>query len=250
MSENLEKVAGRKDIEKYYQDQDRAWNEQQEYLLMMSKKIGAIETATWCSPEFDMKRFLEQAAKPFVEVGGPTDQGFRIVSPRDITEAGKHFVVTNIDEGVHIYPPVERGHENDPLFAKIKISEAEMVADGRRLPFQDNSLAGMFAACMQRSTRAAILTEAARVIEPGGILVWQAPFEEDLLTSERLGLKLVAHEWDLPHNLVKNMNRPSSNDIDSVREAVVAAALQAGLPGLHETAKVPRHCIFQKAMQV
>ena len=149
-----------------------------------------------------------------------------------------------IEDGLYQGLPTD---SKDSLFADAKIGDAYFVADSQQMPFKDGSLSGVFAACLELGTRQKTIHEAYRVLEKGGVLVWQGSVEEDFPIAKGAGFKLVGYEWDLPHKVVPDMNKIVPGDLEAVRECLIRSTLEAGIPRNQQSFEEwPRHCLFQK----
>lgn len=142
---------------------------------------------------FDVIAALNAVRGPFVEVGGPThdqwphEYQYRLV---DISKLSKEIISTNIVPGVNVWEP----SEEDGEYTLTDYLPADMQADGTKLPFKAASLGAVFASAVPTEIRPQVLQEAYRVLEPGGLLVWQHGVPEDGALCKKLGFSVLKHD--------------------------------------------------------
>jgi len=128
---------------------------------------------------FHLQNEINKRQGIFIEVGGPTKQGF--ISLEGIT-LPKEPIISNISST----PPGTATKEE----VKLQHPKIKLIADATSLPFPDNSIGLILASCLPSRIRSSTLAEAYRVLEPGGLLIWQGGRIEDLAEAKRIGFKL------------------------------------------------------------
>ena len=140
--------------------------------------------STWWSTEgFLAEDYLNKSAKPIVEVGGPTEKRYRLV---DLKEVRKKLHTSNIQKGVAEY------HGKTGEFLGFG-PQADFQADSRKLPLADESVSAIFDSNLYGPTREQTIDEAARVLEKGGLLVWQGGQRRDFNIARKRGFELVQY---------------------------------------------------------
>lgn len=148
------------------------------------------------SPGFDLDEDLIHRLKPFIEIGGPSKDGdYDICCLPTYRARGKQVWVSNIERCLY------GGNAYD----------VDFVSDGRSMPLTDGAVGAVFASCMIRETRCNIIKEAARILEPGGTLVWRGFQSEDLFYAKVHGFKIVQRLW-IVERKVRDRMRNSSVD--------------------------------------
>jgi hypothetical protein len=128
---------------------------------------------------FDLHAELRARQGTFIEIGGPTSSGFGVL---DGQSPPQRVFVGNITPGMVIF------RQNGSMALEGRV---DFVANGTELPFANDSIGCFFASCLPLSVRKETLSEAMRVLEPGGLLIWQGTFHEDLAVIRELGFKVV-----------------------------------------------------------
>jgi len=225
-------------VERYRALQDR-------FLTRFKKHIGLIDAVSWQAQDFDVDVAIANVEGPAIEVAGPTLSGFHMLSREKVTAAGKDYYVSNVYDGLY-----EMLSWEPPRFAKT--ASVDFVADAQSLPFADASVGLIFASCLPIDIRKGTIREAARVLELGGLLLWQATFIDDFKDAQAAGFELVAYEWEMPTKVLRHIEGNIS-DIYALQEIVFKSAQKEGLAtnegmGVEENKHMyaPRHCIFRK----
>jgi hypothetical protein len=93
--------------------------------------------------------------------------------------------------------------------------------------FEDSSVGALFAAYLGREIRTKTFAEATRVLEPGGLLIWQGAFVEDFQRAHDNGFALKSYEWLLPQEVLDAI-RPDADfsDPPKLQLAIVKLAKQ------------------------
>ncbi len=173
---------------------------------------------------------MKARSGPFIEIGGPTPQNFKMFPRYRLDRTGKPYFVSNVNL-------------NDGV---------DFVADGRQMPLKDASVGALFMSAMTRYYRADILQEAARILEPGGVIIIQGVELEDIEVAKENGLEFVAYEWDVDARVRPHVKSDMS-DVKAVTEEVRLAA--RSITHTHMSREQfdeiqhifsPYYCIFQK----
>jgi hypothetical protein len=84
----------------------------------------------WQRPDLDLQRIVAGLQKPFVEIGGPTEDGFYFLDGLDLNTEP---IITNITDN-----PLPYAKNAKQLAAKVK-----EILDARAMPYEDGSI-GIF----------------------------------------------------------------------------------------------------------
>jgi len=168
----------------------------------------AADTEAMTTAIRDLTAALNATRGPIVEVAGPTTAGFAAI---DAARLEKPVLQSNLMAGLPLWG--DRIEQDDAAFGvrpyhgpptpsmvkagmarapKWLVGRVDFQADATALPLRDKVLGAVLVSCLNRPSRPGALREAARVLEAGGLLVWQGAFAEDLLLARSLGLELVA----------------------------------------------------------
>lgn len=128
---------------------------------------GRREVKSW-TVGFNLKQAFESTKGPFVEIAGPTLEGYLIA---DFSKLSKHVYTSNIAT-----PGLPYYNQNGELAGFI--GRVDFSADSTKLPLADNKVGALFGSCLQRPTIPNTLSEASRVVEDGGLLLLQSTFED------------------------------------------------------------------------
>lgn len=123
----------------------------------------------WFKKNFLLIEEVKRIKGFFVEVGGPTKDGFDLIDYKDIR---KRIFISNITKGVSEYDT--KTGEFLGYFGKI-----DFLIDGRHLPFKDNSIGIIFASYLPHNMRMSIWAEIFRVMRNNGLLIWQGYIEKE-----------------------------------------------------------------------
>ena len=149
---------------------------------------------------FDVRKKLKELKGPLIEIAGPTLGGYKIV---DFNLVKDRIHVSNIYPGA----PVFDGETGDFVGYYGKVN---FQADAKRLPFGDERLGAIFISCLgkinkeglpsdikfeetsesKEELRKKVFEESWRILEFGGILVFQGVTEQDLDKAEEIGFQL------------------------------------------------------------
>jgi hypothetical protein len=152
---------------------------------------------------FDIVEKLKQVDGPFVEVAGPTDGGYKLVNMQNL---GKKVFTSNLWVNGKIdfqasatELPIKDGkvgalfvsciggiQKNDP--EELKKLNKKMTS--WRVTNKDEKRYEELAYESKRKLRDTTLQEALRVLEEGGVLIWQGGEKEDYDTASEMGLSV------------------------------------------------------------
>lgn len=137
----------------------------------------------WSKEGFMAEDYLNHLSKPLIEVGGPTEKGYKLI---DFELLNRKLHASNIQHGVAEYD----GNTGELLdFGP----DVDFQADSTRLPIANESVSAVFGSNLYVNTRARTMTEATRVLERGGLLVWQGGNFKDFDNAKRSGFELVQY---------------------------------------------------------
>lgn len=140
------------------------------------EKLLSVAEDNWIENGFVAKEAVNKTKGPAIEVAGPTERGYSLVNAEALD---KKLQVSNIKaKGVKYCEGVVQG-------------EIDFQADAVNLPLVSGSVGSLFASCLPKEVRIGALNEAQRVLEDGGLFVYQGVVTEDILRAEKLGFKLV-----------------------------------------------------------
>ncbi len=148
------------------------------------------EIKDWKEKDFDALKRLAETKGILLEVAGPTEEGYNLV---DIKKLPKKLFITNITPGRPQFDP-ETG-EFIGYGAKV-----DFVEDATKMTFNENSVGAVFSSCIgsinvegleQDGIREKTIKEAYRVLEPGGLLIWQGGNEEEFSIARRCEFRLL-----------------------------------------------------------
>jgi hypothetical protein len=222
---------------------ERVSTAQRKFIDRIKSRLGLIHSVGWAAQGFDVADAFKKLRGQIVEVGGPTLDGFKIVHQKILADSGKQYITTNINDGLYQMA----GGTSEKV---VKIKNVDVVADSRQLPFADGSLGAVFASCLPLGIRAETMLEARRVLEDDGLLVWQGTMKDDYEVAQRIGLELLAYEWEIPSRVQNALPQNLDlKDVYAVSEAVKNAAVQtqvADQVGDYDHQYAPRSAIFRK----
>lgn len=139
----------------------------------------------WFKKGFSLIDEIRNRQRVFIEIGGPTPKGFELINFSDFL---KRVFVSNITRGNPIY-----NSETAELLGYGNEEKIDFLTDGRRMPFRDGSISVCFISCLPVKIRKDVLEDVVRVLEDGGLVVWQGGIRKNKKFAEKLGLKIVAY---------------------------------------------------------
>lgn len=148
------------------------------------------EIKDWKEKDFDALKRLAETKGILLEVAGPTEDGYELV---DINKLPKKLFISNIAPGKPQFDP-ETGK-----FIGYG-GKVDFVEDATKMTFNENSVGAVFCSCIgsinveglqQDDIRKKTIKEAFRVLEPGGLLIWQGGNEEEFSFARECGFRMV-----------------------------------------------------------
>ncbi|MBI2335058.1 hypothetical protein HYU96_04670 [Candidatus Daviesbacteria bacterium] len=149
-------------------------------------------------PGFNVHKTLQERKGAFVELAGPTPEGFEaakvygkedkyFVSSSDgiQRQTDKELIVSNILPEGYVY-----SSKCNPPVAQEPIS---LLADATRVPLKNGSVGAIFISCLPKNTRKDTLKQAYNALEDEGLLIWQGGFPEDIIVAENTGFKIFSY---------------------------------------------------------
>lgn len=151
-----------------------------------AEKLGSTYTIEkWKDPNFDATKELKKMPGILLEVGGPTFGGYQILDTKKLEEdLHKKIFVTNLYPGQPVYGDTE---DRKPINVQGTV---DFRADATNLALDDAKVSALFASSLPDDIREQTLVEAKRVLEPGGLLIWQHAHPKNLEDAQKLGYKL------------------------------------------------------------
>lgn len=195
----------------------------------------ARERGKWVREGFDLEKSLKNITKPFIEIGGPTAEGYDLV---DLKKLNKKILESNLFPGSPVFTGLH-GKSSDTINYCGKVN---FIADATEMPLQNDSVGAIFASYFggshckdtalnlkdkkfknsaysrhyppseterqqgiaippleftleqkmneiqqRKILRAAAMKEAWRVLEPGGLMIWQGGDENDFNYAAKNG---------------------------------------------------------------
>lgn len=141
----------------------------------LNSTIKQVLSGNYKESGFDAAKSLRERKGNFIEVGGPTTQGYELVN---INRLDRRLYITNIDpKGCPLFDPFSRTPR------VVRYLPIDFPADATNLKFTDKSIGALFASCLNGNIRSKAIAEAARVLEDGGLLIWQGGTEQDIIEA-------------------------------------------------------------------
>lgn len=139
----------------------------------------------WRQDGFEILPALQKNNGPFIEIGGPSPNGYRLVDLAEVHKAtGKKIVVTNLSTE-QLRQPVPESMRN--------ALEIGGVADVRNLPYKEDSVGAFFSNALGFYSTPYLFRYSARVLEKNGLLVAGYMSGLEVADALRLGLELKAY---------------------------------------------------------
>ena len=163
-------------------------------LAEKEQHIRGLLPENWMDPDFDIEEKLKNVKGLLIEKAGPTESGYSMVDTQGL---GKKIYTSNIYEGC----PILEDGKTVNFFGKV-----DFQADAKKLPFRNGTIGAVFCSCLGKVCtddedffrnrmknvilREEAIKEALRVLEPGGLLILQDFWMEDMKMAEHLGFKI------------------------------------------------------------
>jgi len=120
---------------------------------------------------FNLKEELEARTGPFIEIAGPTPEGFEFV---DYDKLDRKVFISNIGNGL----PLQDDEKGEIIGHWGKV---DFQADSQKMPLRQQSVGALFASKMDIDVVIDTIKEANRILEPGGIFILQGVTKKDII---------------------------------------------------------------------
>ena len=142
----------------------------------------------WKVDDFNLTQHLTDLRGPFIELAGPTPDGYELANFGEIYQAtGKKIMVTN-------------GNPDQLEELKAKMSENELKAmeivgtlDARKLPFKKGSVGAIFSHSIGYFSSPQLIRQTPDILEQNGLLVAGGFNNLDIAIALNSGLQLVQY---------------------------------------------------------
>jgi len=130
---------------------------------------------------------LKRIAGPIIEIGGPTlpdkfhPHSYRLIK---LNEIPKRLWTVNID----LFHENEEWDQDAGVWRLVKYPSPDIQADGMMLPLGKESVGAVFASALPDPIRNSVLREVHRILEPGGLVIWQYGIPRDIKKARQVGL--------------------------------------------------------------
>ena len=142
----------------------------------VAKELDLRTVTSWTEADFDVIQAVEDTQGPVIEIGGPTSyrREFLRLAGLDL------FTI-----GLPVYGP----KKTEIFISNIRPGYIDFQADGRVLPFRNESIGAIYATSLPSHIIPDIIMEAHRVLEEGGIFILQRVGDIGLIVTAS-GFKL------------------------------------------------------------
>lgn len=137
----------------------------------------------WEEEDFDLELAIDQAPGPIVEVAGPTEGETLLI---DFNKVAKNIYVSNLAPSRDIFDLETREFLG-------RVGRIDFRADATALPIASGKTGVLFASCLPVDAREEFIKESKRVLETGGILIYQGIRTEDIEAAKIAGFRLVEY---------------------------------------------------------
>jgi len=164
---------------------------------------------SWKEKNFDVDKRIETTRGQFIEIAGPTAKGYKQV---DLEKLPRKIYITNLFPGCPYYKKTEKGD----IVLEGYEGKVDFEADATEMPLRDSSVGAVFSTNLSafpsekhnltkeqidtetdrltKILRENAMKEAWRILEPGGLLIWQGGKEEDFTVAHNLGFRIVQYQ--------------------------------------------------------
>lgn len=142
-----------------------------------------VSTVIWRKDNFELVSAIRQTTGPLVEVAGPTT-GTVVI---DFSKLGKNIFVSNAKPGLSVFD--DKTEKFLGYFGRI-----DFQAEAQNLPLVSGGVGALFVSCLHLEARREFAAEAIRVLEAGGLLIYQVAFTEDVEVLKSKGLEIVEYQ--------------------------------------------------------
>lgn len=107
-----------------------------EHLVSSRQKKCHIFEISDAAPQFSLGEELTQKTGPMLEVGGPTELGFHLVSSDTMRDLQDRYLISNRDDGLYEFV--------GPHDQMKKVFDVDLAVNANQLPFADAALSAIF----------------------------------------------------------------------------------------------------------
>ena len=156
---------------------EREKQERRNFYLNLFKEVdelpNTLEVGYFKMKGFNIDKKLKQINGSFVEIGGPTVQEFNLINTKELP---KKLITSNI-----------RTHKN--------IDKPDFFADAKNMPLENNSVGALFSKniSIDSSEYKDLAKEAWRIIEPGGVFIFEGGRKDIFKSAKETGFNVVQH---------------------------------------------------------
>lgn len=152
--------------------------------VLRSKTLTSAQAIdAWKEENFDLELAINKTSGPIVEVAGPTEGENLLI---DFNKVEKNIYVSNIASSRDIIDL-----ETEEFLGRV--GRVDFRADATALSIASGKIGVLFASCLPIEAREQFVKESKRVLEIGGILIYQGIRTEDIETAENAGFRLVEY---------------------------------------------------------
>lgn len=159
-------------------------------LAPQTEQIRISALLEWTKPGFDVQTELDKRSGPFIEVGGPTWGGYELVPTEKLKT---RLYVSNIPNPSPTVKAMVLNFVKGLLKGRFS-RKVHFQADGRELPLANSSVGALLGSALPTQLREKLFKEAYRVLEPGGLLVFQTGTDNDKKQIEKLGFEITQYK--------------------------------------------------------
>jgi len=144
---------------------------------------GYPEDKHWVREGFSVIETIRNLNGPLVELAGPTDTGYALV---DLDKLDKRLFVSNLFPG----PP--RYDDETGKFLGY-IGSVDFQADAMAIPIKNEGCGALFVSFLPFELGEKIFSEAYRVLQKGGLLIWQGGYNPNMKSAKELGFEVMEY---------------------------------------------------------
>lgn len=162
----------------------RLWCYEDAQAELVGRVEALLPQEQWEMPSFNIYEALKDRKGQFVEVGGPS-LGYALVDFLEVNaQTGKRIQITNLPDKDLIPGVIEQ-------IGDLKL---DARVDVRNFPYEDESIGALFSSCFPSGVRQAMIAGATRILEPGGLFIYQGFDTADMAYTLGKGFDLLAYQ--------------------------------------------------------
>lgn len=150
----------------------------------LSAEAGT-QDVQWEREGFSVTESIKQLSGPLIEIAGPTEEGYDLV---DFSKLGndKKLFISNLSPGCPLY---------DQMTGEFLgyAGKLDFQADATKMPIKNEGCGALFASCVPTQIREKTLAEAHRVLQEGGLFVWQGALDNDIEIAKKSGFEVMKY---------------------------------------------------------